>query len=331
MTPNKTTRRSGTPRHQRTTAVLAAISAYAVVSAGILWLFDGLPTVIRIPLALPVLLLIPGYAVLAALFPGSWRTAPEGAVDESAPQDRTRTGFSFLERGILAIVASIAVVPMVALATTAVAGVDVGSILAGVAGVTVIASGISIVRSPATETMETRRSEGQRIGDRPILDDGGDRVLTDNVTRLAIALTVVLLVASAAVAFTGSTDDALMTEFYVVDETGGDAATASQEEAVYDLRIKHHGDESQRYTVVVLGQDDVSGSGTSTGSWTELDRTSLVVGSDETAAETYRATGSELSGRFTLRFLLYTGDAPPNPDSDTAHRTLELSVNSTAG
>lgn len=329
MTPDKITRRPGSSRHQRTTAVLAAISIYTVATAGVLWLFDGLPTAVRLPLALPVLLLFPGYAVLNALLPGFGRPTNDLRTDDSPPEDRSPGDYSTLERGILAIVTSIAVVPMVALATAPVAGVDGDVILAGVAGVTVVASGISVLRSPAVETREARRAERQRFRGRAILEAGRKHVLTDTVSQVAIAITVLLLVASAGVAFTGSTDDAPMTEFYVVDETGdaGDVGTTSPDGTVFDLRIKHHSDEPRPYTVVVMGLDDASGA--DAGSWTELHRASLEVAPDETAGETYRATGSELNGTSTVQFLLYTGDAPADADPETAHRTLEISVDET--
>jgi len=52
-------------------ATLIAVSSYTVFVAGALLWFD-LPTAVRLPLALPVVLFTPGYAVVTALpSPGS--------------------------------------------------------------------------------------------------------------------------------------------------------------------------------------------------------------------------------------------------------------------
>ncbi len=288
-------RRSGTP------GALVIVSLYTVVAAGALWVGDGLPTAVRIPLALPVLLFAPGYAVVTALLPVTRRTAA-AAGDVESPKERPEAGLSPVERGILAVVASIAVVPMVAFAVAVVVGVELGPILAGVAGVTVSASAVGLLRSPADTLAGGRRESGH--------DVDWTAGLTDTVTLLAVGITVVLLVASAAVAFVGS-GGPTATEFYLAnDPDAGDDPT-------YDLRIEHESDDRQRYTVVIA----TGGAGDPV----ELDRRSTVVGPDETAAETYRADPGELEANATLLFLLYEGDAPADPDPGSAHRVLKLS------
>jgi hypothetical protein len=127
-------------------------------------------------------------------------------------------------------------------------------------------------------------------------------------------------------AFAG-TPTAPNSEFYLVGGTdaaanGTDSETAAR--AVFELRIKHHSSQPERYTVVVLleGSPDSS---------RELDRFSSRVHPDEVGAETYRPDPSAVQSGTALRFLLYRGDAPKNPDPMTAHRTLKLSINATSG
>jgi hypothetical protein len=75
--------------------------------------------------------------------------------------------------------------------------------------------------------------------------------------------------------------------------------------------------------VVVIFGDQAS-----SGSVTEVDRFATTVPPQETAVEAYRTDPAKLernaNENATLLFLLYRGDAPANPDPDTAHRTLRL-------
>lgn len=304
------------PLRGRTTT-LAAVSVYAIVVAAVLWAGDGLPLAVRLPLVLPLLLVAPGYAVVTALFPSSG-TMRSSHSDADGAGRVTSPGLTTLERGALSVVASVAVVPMVALAIASVASIAVGPILAGVAGVTVLASVVAVLRAPAAGALAMRQSDGSTRTVRDRCRAALGTLVTDRLTQVAVALAAVLLLASAAVAFTGGPADPASTEFYLASETGtpGDADVATGE---YDLRITHHGEVSQRYTVVVLleGGD---------GSSAELRRSSTVVDPGETAGETYSVDESELDGASTVRFLLYEGTAPESPSPDTAHRVLKLSV-----
>lgn len=313
MAHNDPPRSSGTFARRSTATTMIAISVYTAIAAGVLWRFENIPAVARVLLGLPVLLFTPGYAVIAALFP---RT---GAVVVS----------SRLERGILGVVASIAIVPMIALASTVTGSIDLALVLAGIAGLTVLASAVAIVRETLGEP-DPRGPDPYR--DSSDADSTVRNAATDGLTLLAIAITALLLVASAAVAYTDDggnqllntddRDDQPMTEFYLVNESGPGTDTAVDGQNAYDLRINHFSSESQQYSVVLL-LDPASDTGQS---WSELDRSSIAVGPDETATVTYRISQSEVAANDTVRFLLYTDEAPSTPDPDTAHRSLSISV-----
>jgi len=300
MKADDSTRRSGTIVHRRT--ALIGVIAYAAIVVVALWWFEGVPTAARIPLAVPLFIFAPGYAVITALFPRSETTAP----------------LSTMERGVLAVVASVAVVPIVAFVTTVIVGLGFDEVLVGIAAVTAVTGGIGIVRDSLNDAA-THRSYS-------VSEPFDWGTITDGVTLLAITLVAVLLVASAAVAYTGSGEDELLTEFYLVDETGptGDGANADDGQFAYDLQIEHHGADPQRYTVVV----SLRGTDTSTGdqAGTEIERSSTVVAPDETASVTATVPESELEAGATVRFLLYTESAPSSPNPETAHRALEISI-----
>jgi len=317
MSSTDPTRRSGTPLYRRSTTILTAIGAYAILSAAVLWLVEGLPTAVRLPLALPLLLFAPGYALLAALFPPSSERRDGGL----ASDERPALALAPLERAILAVVASIAIVPAVALAANAVVGVRVGVVLAGVAAVTVLGAVVGVYRAP-------RENAALVPGDREHRVLGGDwrRALTDPVTILAVVLCVALLGSSAALAVTGGGTDSPGTEFYVVDDGAGSNGSADGTDEIR-IRIAQDGVETQRYTVVaVLSRAE---SGNSARSWSELDRFATTVPAGEAVTESYRLPPSAgEDGAATLRLLLYTGDAPADPDRKSAHRTLRISVES---
>lgn len=303
MTSANETGGSGASPHSGSTTFLVALTAYAAVAAAALWLVEGLPTAVRIPLALPLLLFAPGYAILSALVPGSAasRMAAEDASGRAAP------GTSMLERVLLSVVTSLAVVPMVALAVNAAVGVRLGPILAAVVGITLFGAAIAIIRSRSGSARAGGASQGGFIS------GSWRRTLTDPLTLVAVIFTIVLLGSSAALVVTGDHAEPLGTEFYVADD---DASTS---EAAYDLRIAQDEVANQRYTVVVTRDDGEAGA-----SGTELDRFSVDVSAGDTVETTYRA--SDLESGATVRFLLYTGDAPEDPDPSSAHRTLRQTV-----
>lgn len=338
MTPTRLPRNLAPLAARGTAPMLIAVSVYTVAAAGLLWWFDGLPTAVRIPIALPILIVTPGYAVVAALFPASEEAMHASNTESPASRQPSGTGLSALERGVLTVATSIAIVPLVALGVASVAGVALGPVLAGVAATTVVASGIAIVRAPPTKAIVAHRSPGRSDTGFDSLGSIRDSIVTDRITQLAIALTALLLVMSGAVAFTGPTGDSTATEFYLVNETGAasdpagssSAGTGDSASEVFDLRIAHHGTESQRYTVVVLtGRHGGSASQDGAQSWTELRRSSTVVQSNETAAVTYRVAEADLSPNSTVRFLLYREGASQSPEPETAHRVLKLAVNVT--
>lgn len=297
-------------RNRSLTATLLAVVVATVVAAVVLMFGDGLPMAIRLPLVLPLLLFTPGYAVLTAVFPPAEGSADRNNWHNSAGgSDR----FSNLERGVVAVVLSTVLVPTVALSTTAVTGLSVTLTLTVVVAITLTATAIALVRLPATDGQKLAAGRADGIRQRVT------GALTHLPTVAAVGVVTILLVSSLGIAITGSSGDALRTEFYLANGTTP-ADSGGPQEPSYDLRVAHQAENSQQYTVVVLR--NASGDGTAA----ELQRQSAVVRSNETATVTVGAgTGTE----GTLQFLLYKGEAPAEPESTTAHRHLRLVGNRT--
>lgn len=311
---------------------LTVTSVYAIVATGILWWFEGLPPAIRIPVALPLLLFAPGYAVLTAVAP------PRVDIDsdEGPPPPTNRLYGSGLERGMLSVVLSIAIVPMVAVVANFATGIDYVIVLVGVTCLTIGASVVAGLRLPTTRSIAAGSTHRPALL-RGVSIDRIKETMTNGATVLAISVLVALVVASAFVSFAGGADNSLETEFYFAngtvpsDNPATAAAAESESTTAYDLRIDHHGDGPQRFTIVVL-RDQVDGTTeqAATGSWSEVTRTSTVVEPDETAAEVVSLDQSRWAANTTVRFVLYEGEAGQPPDAGAAHRTLEITVNESA-
>lgn len=301
-----------------------AVSIYTVVAAVTLWWFDGLPTVVRIPLALPLVVFAPGYTVIGAVFQPGQRSRPRTSTDvlsdganESVPEDgNQRVQLSALEGVTLAVLSTIAIVPMVALAVNALVGVQLGPVLAGLTVVTVVAASVSVLRETGSG----------RIDSEPRRDSGRTRLLsavTSGVTPLALVLIVALLAMSGVHALTAGGDNAPRTEFYISNESN--ATESAGEDRTFDLRVEQHGDDRKQYTVVVVSW---RANGTQTAD--EIDRFGTTVPPDSTVSETVQVDVSRAESDSTLSFLLYRGDAPRVPDATEAHRVLRVSIDETS-
>lgn len=306
-------------------SLVTLVAGYAVAAAAVLWLFGWLPTVVLLPVALPLLLFAPGYAVVSALYPDTHRSGADDEGGRWAPGPRP--SLSPGERAVLAVVVSIAAVPIVAI-LGGVVGLTGGPILALLAVVTVLAAAVARLRLPTRHPRRPTPREAYRDAAAEHL--GGTRSLlwTSRSTQAAVAITVVLLLASASVAVTGGSDGGA-TEFYVAEADGlAAAAVDADATATVDLRVIHHGPTAQAYTIVVAYDEGGSASSQpSADDLVERDRLSTTVGPDETAAVTARTTTAGLATPGRLYLLLYEGDAPDAVAPASAHRTLRLSVN----
>jgi uncharacterized membrane protein len=291
-----------------------ACSLYTVVAAMLLIAVPALPTVVRVPLALPLLLFTPGYAVVAAAFPPVRTRQPggDGPADGPAP----RPGLAALERGAVATFVSLATVPMVALVTTPLVGVRASVVLAGVVAVTLVATAVGLHRDPLA--LRADRPAPTAVARTAVARTWA--TANRGFTPVAIVLVVVLLASTAAVSMTGG-DDAPRTEFYLVDDAGDDADQARAAGDDYHLRLAHHGDRSREYTVVV--EATVGDGPADDRSRRRLDRFSTTVAPAETRSATVPVP-EDLEPGSTVHFLLYRGEAPADPDRASAHRTLRV-------
>jgi len=306
-------------------------------------IYLGAPAAVRIPLALALVLLLPGYALTAVVFPATNRYSTElasledrnGGLLNPLPSNYEVDG---AERLALSTAFSIAIVPSVAaVANFTPWGVTLGPILGGVVAVTVALAALAFLRrlrlppdarfAPSPASVVTATRPFRRRG--PLFADSG-RVGTFN---RAAAVGLLLVVASVGYALAAPPAGPEFTEFYVVtDDATGSASTPypatfeSGDTSVVPVGIANHEGEAIEYTIVVaLSDPGADGGGASGGGFEEIGRHSATVADGETSEVSVDVRPTR-SGDARLLFLLYRGEPPSDPSRESAYRVLDLSI-----
>lgn len=324
--------------HQWTGDLLFVLLFSALAAVGIL-VMEITITPIRVGLALPLVLLLPGYAFVSALFPDA--PAEDG------------TGFGAIERIALSVALSLAIVSMIAYAANFTPyGITLLPIAAAVVGWTVFFSLIALVRRaraapedrygltnsvalgvvPSLFTVNQRRRAGDSRG--AFEPENGRHVLL-NVFLVFSLLT--LLAGGAYMAFAAGSLPAEEphTELYLLSEdddgelTTTDLPTdlsAGDTESI-TVGIENHEGETVTYTAVVYQQEVTLGDDGQTvesvNDEAELDRFETTVEDGETDQIAYDA-GPTTDEDAYVWFLLYHDDVPEDPSPENAEETTRL-------
>lgn len=321
------------------TGDLVFVLLFSALAAGGILVMEITITPIRVGLALPLVLLLPGYALISALFPDA--PAEDG------------TGFGTIERVALSVALSLAVVSMIAyaanftpygitllpIAVAVVAWTVLFSLIALVRRARVapddrygLASGVSAGVLPGLFTVRQQRRTGDSYG---AFEPENSRHLLLNVFLIFSLLT--LLAGGAYMAFAASSLPAEEphTELYLLSEDDDGELTATDlptdlsggETAPITIGIENHEGETVTYTAVVYQQevtlDDEGRTVESVGDEEELDRFETTVDDDGSERIEYDA-GPTTDGDVYVWFLLYHDDVPEDPSPENADETTRL-------
>ena len=265
-------------------------------------------TLLASAVALGALLLLPGYTLVAALFPTS----------------EAETGPTGTERFLFAVAASVALA-MVLGVVLSVSGLGFSQPVV-LAGVTVLAVGFAIVavirrRQAGDETDTGPNLAGLRSGWRP-----DDRVLT--VGLVALVVLAVLWVGVIGIGIGGES----LTEAYLLTETGDGYKAGgyptnfeSGETRPVQVGVENHRDRAVTYSVVVVQQRVASDDPTVVREQSVLDRFTVTA---QPGTERIREHGlaPTMTGDVRVRYLFYEGEAPATVDADGADHSLQLWV-----
>lgn len=309
---------------------VAAVIA-AVLLSGVA---DG--TVARALVGVPLLLLIPGYLLLAALVPRSGptkrRERPRSKLGESDDPHSHRE-LSGVEWWVTAIGLSVVAVPALAyLLQVMPLAFDATNLVATVSAAVAVFALAAVVRRlgvPSDSRYEADVGSWFAGFARPFSTE----TTYDVVVSLALVASVILLLGSVAFAANHGQQGASYTEFYLLTENESGELVSSGYPTEIDtgdspemvVGVDNHEGEETDYTVVVtLQRLDGSGENATVVEEAELTRMEATVGANESWRSTH-AIEPELGEGENLRvsYYLYRGDAPEDPTKESAYRYLK--------
>jgi uncharacterized membrane protein len=304
----------------RLPADLTLVLVVVAVTVGSVLLSAPVP--LRAVIGFAFVLFVPGYALVAALFP------------------RDGTDIQALERLALSVGLSVALVAAVGLTLGFTPfGVGPVSVLASLSGITLISTGVAAFRRarlPAGERF--------RVPYRTWIADARAGLLepstrTDAMLNavLVVALLVGVVALGVAIGFSGQDDPA--TEFYLVAENENGSLVAEGYPRNFSagaakpvvVGIDNHERQSS-YIVVVQQQRVVTEDGTlRVEERRELDRLRASVPENETWQSMYQLEPELVGGQQRVLFLLYRGDAPDAPTASNAYQRTQLYIDVSSG
>lgn len=300
------------------------------------------PSLVRFVVGSFFLFFLPGYAVVAALFPG--RIPPDtnrfdrdaGRVDRLLARHGT---IGIGERVALSVGTSLTALVLVGLAIAGSPwGLALEPLLVALTGLVVVGGLVATVRR--------RKLPAERRFRVPVRAwVGRVRAALQTDSRLELAGTLLLAVGIVAAmstltyALAVPTDGERFTDFYLVseDEETGELTAADYpteftrgESEPLTVAIENHEQRPVRYVVVVVLQRvDPGDEDLAILEAHELDRFDTRLSDGETWHRTHAVTPTIAGEDLRLTYLLYEGEPPARPTSENAEESLHLWVNVT--
>lgn len=302
-------------------------------------------TPLRIVFGLPFVLFIPGYALIAALFPEAGES-PVADESEQAPEEGdangaiTDRGIDGIERVALSFGLSIAVVPLIGLVLNFTPwGIRLAPIMVAVSGFTIGMTALAASRRwalPAEDRFVVPYRTWLESG-RAELFEPTSR--TDAVLNVVLVLSVLLAVGSVGYAVAVPEEGESFSEFYLLteDDTGELVADGyptefqqgEPQELVVGVGNQEH--EQIEYTVVAeIQRVDIVDNETRVQGATELRRFQPTLQDNETWQRQHTVAPRMTGERLRLQYLLYHGEPGQQVNRSGAYRELHLWVNVTA-
>lgn len=315
---------------------------YTVVVAPLIVL-GGLPATVQFVLGIPLLLFLPGYAVLAALFPGR-PSRNAGRVSSLSGMSRRfesmrsiqRRGVRWGERAALSFGLSLFAVPLLALAlgflpilfgtgspyrTAPIVGILAVVTLAGM-----VVGFVRRLRLPRAERFAAPAGYWARDFADGLTDSPADALLN-------VVLVLSILVATVALTYTFATpqEAEAPTMFRVgafndSDQLDFDYPTnlTEGEEQQYVVSVENEEQVAANYSVVVQLQNRNGSEVLSRDQLTQF--SSPTVPANRTWQNPHQITPTTSGENLQLVYLLYEGEPPGDPTAENAYRTAHLSV-----
>lgn len=309
---------------------------------------------LRAVLLLPFLLFVPGYAVLAVLYPERRATdVRERRPGHAMTAEYATAGIAPGERFLLSIVASAALTPAIAiLVNFSPFAIQATTMAVAVGGVTATMFGAAFVRRARVAPPHrggltpgvtlARITDQFRVHSKTLLDDGSTRPTTSGevLLNLLVATAIIGVLAGAAFAYTAPTADQSFTEFYLVGQTESGTYTIDavpstlpdgEQQTVYPTITNDRGSPHEYVLVIERHRIDRTDNDVSVTDEHHVTTITTTVQPGETVRQTHTLGPLEAGTEYRFVYLLYTGEVPPDPSLATANRSLRLYVTGTDG
>lgn len=323
---------------------LIVLIVYTVLVGGLVGFAGGVPEAVQFVLGVPLLLFVPGYSLLAALFPGR-PSRNAGRVSSLSGMSRRfssmrsiqQRGVRWGERVALSFGLSLFLIPLLALA------LDLTPFLFRTGPIVVTLVVFSLATTAVGIIRRLRLPRAQRFAV-PVgywasdLVDGLTGSPIDVLLNVVLILSVVVAAASMSYALAVPQEGETFTNLYLGTQDGsGDVVldnyptnfTTGQPEQL-TIGVENHEQQPMNYTVVVqLQRLDDAGEVLAR---EELERFSTpTVPANQTWQRQHTVAPTITEGNLQLTYLLYRGDTPQNPTERNAYRETHLSINVSGG
>lgn len=277
-----------------------------------------------------LLVALPGYAIVSALFP-SWRNTPEG--DPEGDEVRVSAA-ELLQRLALSLGAGLALVPVLALVLdSAGVGLSARPVAAALTGVVVAGLGVAVARRGSLPAARRFRfGAGRWAADiRRSFSPPGIGLAVELLLVLAVVVATATIGGALAFPVDGEeySSFALRTEAPDGSLIAGDfpdELTAGENES-FVATVENHENERVAYTVVVQLQRVRDGpDGPQAVEWSELSRAERTLSPGQQWRYDHTVRPGTTGEGMRLTYLLYQGTVPSTPRQANADRSLHVWV-----
>lgn len=327
-------------------ADLVAVSALLVATVAVVVTPVLNETPLRVLFGLPFVLFLPGYALIAALFPEAGESptdhpdAEATAGDDKSDDGSDRSGIDGIERVALSFGLSIAVVPLIGLVLNFTPfGIRLLPVLVCVAGFTLAMTAVAAhrrqtlppedrFRVPYRAWFQTTRQEFTNPDSR-----------LDGILNILLVLSILLAVSSVGYAVTVPKQGETFTEAYLLTEQDNGTLVADNYPTEFTtgearpliVGIGNHEQRDVEYSLVVKLQDvRIQNNSTTVLAEEELQRLQTRVAAGENWHHELNIFPGMEGERLRLAFLLYIDEPPAEPTVENAYRETHLWINVSA-
>lgn len=293
------------------------------LGAGLALLVPGVPRAIEWAVGIPFLLVLPGYALLAAVFGGSV-SGPTAARQPDPPGWGAKAAMSLVTSAIVLGVlgVTLSTVGMLGLAP---AVLTIGTVtLGGVVVARIRRRGVTVDTRPAPSSGESTIQVSSRSG-------------TSGVQRVTLVIAILALVGAVAFAVTTPAQQSSFTEATLyagpsageLPDTEETTTLRADEENTVWVDLANHEGAPVDYEIV--GQLQRVGSNGTVVEEEQVDRGQVRVEANETVRLERTIDPSMTGETLRLQYLIYKGAAPEDPGTDSADLSVHVWVEGVEG